>query len=135
LYKNYFILKYNLIVYVLYIGSFMMKEFKTKKFTLYINETKQKSSSLTWISLSRKKKDDDIFIYMSYTNGRVYSSESENSKNVKFNDDKNEFTYIWKGMYETELKTKIKREKKKFVFRMVLGNSDYKKIKNIFNLD
>lgn len=107
-----------------------MSEFKLKKFDLKMGGKKIDDSKMNWISFSKKKKKDEtIFVYLSYNNGRVYSFVKTNSDDIKFNDKTNEITYVWEGMWEGKTKT----YNRKIIFKMQPHIiSEYNKIKSMF---
>ena len=119
-----------------------MPELKIKNFDLKLNGKNKENDKITWITISKggpkskkkgskngSKKKGDIFIYLSYDNGRIYSFVDKNSNNIEFNDNKNEFTYIWEGEWEGATKT----YHKKIIAKLKIhSDNEYKKIKAVF---
>lgn len=71
-----------------------------------------------------------MFVYLSFSDGRVYSIEKNESTNIQFDDTNNKITYSWKGPWEGKTKT----YDRKILFKINLVNaSEYNKIKIMFN--
>lgn len=100
---------------------------------LQLTMNSRRKAGTNWLSASESK-DDTVFMYLSYDNGRVYSFPKKNSGDVSFNDKNNTIRYKWSGEYVYERLGYMKTVFKKLVFRIKIESvSEYDKIKSMFS--
>jgi len=100
-------------------------EFKPKDYVCTMNGKNLKADlSLRLVSPGK------IRVYVSYPNGRVYSTVSSRSKNIRFNPSRFEWVYTWSGEYDIEpYSTRYRTIQFKFRFH---SSKSFKQVQELF---